>query len=70
MLSEILSNGHFVFWTAITIMVVGPTLIYCWSSVRRAEMEANLKRDMIARGMSADEIQRVLDAGKGKDDDE
>ena len=65
---DILTNFHFVFWSAVTIMVVGPSLGYCWASVRRAEIEANLKRDMIARGMSADEIQRVLAAGGEKEE--
>ena len=65
---EIFTNFHFVFWTAITIMVVAPSLGYSWSSVRRAEIDANLKRDMIARGMSADEIQRVLAAGGEKEE--
>ena len=33
-----------------------------WSSVRRAEMDAALKQDMLQRGMSADEIRTVLEA--------
>jgi hypothetical protein len=61
---EILSNGNVVFWGAITLIVIVPTLAYVWSSVRQAEIEASLKRDMIARGMSAEEIQRVLEASK------
>ena len=64
---DILTNFHFVFWSAVTIMVVAPSLGYCWSSVRRAEIEANLKRDMVARGLSADEIERVLNAGNAKE---
>jgi hypothetical protein len=65
---EILTDGQFVFWSAVTLMVLGPTIAYCWSSVRRAEIEANLKRDMIARGMSAEDIQRVLSATQEKDE--
>jgi hypothetical protein len=34
--------------------------------VRRAELDAALKRDMIARGMSVEEIERVLAAGPTK----
>ena len=60
---KILTNFHFVFWTALTIMVVAPALGYCWASVRRAEIQANLKHEMIVRGMSADDVARVLDAG-------
>ncbi len=55
---EILTDGQFVFWAAVTLMVLGPSFAYYWSTVRRAEIDAHLKRDMIARGMSAEEIQR------------
>jgi hypothetical protein len=34
-----------------------------WSDVRKKEILAGLKHDMLERGMSADEIQKVLDAG-------
>jgi hypothetical protein len=34
--------------------------LYRW---RKSELDAELKREMIARGMSADEIERVLAAG-------
>jgi hypothetical protein len=66
MLTEVINNGHFVFWSAIVLMAVVPSLAYFWASIRKAEIEANLKRDMIARGMSAEDIQRVLEASGGK----
>jgi len=34
-----------------------------WQKVRRAEIAAALKQDMLNRGMSADEIRTVLEAG-------
>jgi hypothetical protein len=34
-----------------------------WQRIRKAEIVAKLKHDMLERGMSADEIQDVLDAG-------
>ena len=34
-----------------------------WHSGRKAEIEAKLKADMLERGMSADEIRIVLEAG-------
>jgi hypothetical protein len=34
-----------------------------WQNVRQSEIAANLKRDMLDRGMSAEEIKTVLDAG-------
>ncbi|HWA99013.1 MAG TPA: hypothetical protein VG713_11000 [Pirellulales bacterium] len=58
------------------ITIVGGLLVgaftivaYAWASVhsatlahRRAELDAALKQDMLNRGMSADEIERVLKA--------
>jgi surface antigen len=73
------SPGHLISMVAI---VMGPLIAIVaivsasWARVRRAEthvqiaeMEAALKQQMIERGMSADEIVRVLEAGqssKGK----
>jgi hypothetical protein len=37
-----------------------------WHEVRKAEIAAALKRDMLDRGMSAFEIREVLEAGSGK----
>jgi hypothetical protein len=34
-----------------------------WQKVRRAEIIAALKQDMLNRGMSADDIRSVLEAG-------
>jgi hypothetical protein len=34
-----------------------------WLKMRKAELAANLKHDMLARGMSADDIEKVLNAG-------
>jgi hypothetical protein len=34
-----------------------------WHKIRRLETEAALKQDMLNRGMSADEIKTVLEAG-------
>ena len=36
-----------------------------WRAHRRTEIEASLKQDMLDRGMSADEIEKVLKATKG-----
>ena len=35
-----------------------------WRKVREAEQTAALKQSMVEKGMSADEIERVLKAGK------
>jgi hypothetical protein len=34
-----------------------------WLEMRKSEIAASLKQDMLNRGMSADEIRTVLDAG-------
>ena len=34
-----------------------------WSRMRRAQIAADLKRDMLDRGLSAEEIKTVLEAG-------
>jgi hypothetical protein len=34
-----------------------------WHKIRKAEIAAKLKHDMLDRGMSAEEIQMVLEAG-------
>lgn len=34
-----------------------------WNEVRKTEAAASLKQDMLNRGMSAEEIRTVLDAG-------
>ena len=42
--------------------VILGTITGCITSVRRAEIEAALKQDMLNRGMSAEEIKMVIEA--------
>jgi hypothetical protein len=49
-----------------SIVAISIVAISQWKKVRIAEMEATLKQQMIDRGMSADEIVRVLSASAGK----
>ena len=61
-LTSLLQNRTLVFWVAITLICVVPSIchyVYRW---RKTELEIELKRDMVARGMSAEEIERVLKA--------
>jgi hypothetical protein len=37
-----------------------------WRRVRAAEIAAELKRDMLDRGLSAEEIKTILDAGQSR----
>jgi hypothetical protein len=62
-----LNFGEMVGFIAITgglligfVAVVGGI----WSGVRKKEIAAGLKHDMLERGMSAEDIRMVLDAGK------
>jgi hypothetical protein len=65
-----LSEGGW-FWIAVAVIAAGwiiPTTINGvareWRRSRESEHLAALKQTMIERGMSADEIERVLNAGK------
>jgi hypothetical protein len=42
-----------------TIVMIGDY----WCKIRKAELQARLKQDMLDRGMSAEEIRDVLEAG-------
>ncbi|HEY4232883.1 MAG TPA: hypothetical protein VGM76_05640 [Lacipirellulaceae bacterium] len=62
-----LSSGDAIALVAISGgMLVGILSIAAgiWHKVRSEEIAANLKRDMLDRGMSADEIKTVLEAGR------
>jgi hypothetical protein len=65
-MSEVLFNPINVFWLAIVAMVCVPFGLEYWRKVRKDELDASLKHEMIARGMSADEIERVLAAKTSK----
>ena len=66
-LQLIVQNPVFVFWVAIAVIVVVPTvttaIATAWYKMRRADIDADLKHRMLEAGMSADEIERVLQAG-------
>jgi hypothetical protein len=47
--------------TAITLIGAAVLGGY-WSDIKNHQIEADLKRDMLDRGMSADEIQKVIEA--------
>jgi hypothetical protein len=62
-----ISNPSNFFWLAIASMCIVPSALYYMRQMKRDEQAASLKRDMIARGMSAEEIERVLAAKQGAD---
>jgi hypothetical protein len=64
--------GLFSSLGGLAVMAIA-VLSFCWALARRAEyrarqleLETNLKQDMLNRGMSAEEIERVLNAGHTK----
>lgn len=67
MLGGVLEGEHLVGIIAILSIFGGPFFIgawVAWLKHRRKELQVELKRDMVAAGMSADEIIRVLEAGE------
>ena len=59
-------------FAVVAIGVVIPFIAHYWYKTRRAEMELSLKQTMVERGMSAEEICAVIEAGQGgkNEDDE
>jgi hypothetical protein len=65
---EFLSHNPFIaFWILIMLPAVIGTAGHYWNRDRQQERLAQLKHAMIQRGMSADEIVRVLAAGSEQD---
>jgi hypothetical protein len=59
---QFLDNPVFIVFAFLTITSVASTVAYYWHKIHKTEVEAALKQEMIQRGMSADEIERVLRA--------
>jgi hypothetical protein len=57
-----------IFWVAVAAMCIAPWAFYYWRQVKQDQHDVDLKREMIARGMSAEEIERVLAAKSNKDE--
>ena len=75
MLSRMNGGELIGFFAVVGALVIAVSAIVgsLWASVRlaefrtrRAELEAGLKQDMLSRGMSVDEIERVIAAGQTK----
>jgi hypothetical protein len=61
-MTELLHNPVFLSLAAGVLIVLITVAPAYWFRARKASLEAELKRDMIARGMSADEICQVIQA--------
>jgi len=59
---ELFTNFWFLLFAMIVITSVTGTIAHVWQKVRRAEQEAALKQDMLQRGLSVEDIERVLRA--------
>ncbi len=59
---ELLGNFWFLLFGMIAVIAIAEA----WQKVRRGEQETELKRDMLQRGLSVEEMERVLRAGSGK----
>lgn len=51
------------------VVIVGTAAVLggIWYAVKKHEAEVRLKRDMVAKGYTADEIERILQAKQTKD---
>jgi hypothetical protein len=61
-----LGNPIFLVFAFLTITSVTGTVAHYWQKNRRDELETALKQDMIQRGMSADDIVKVLQVTKSR----
>jgi hypothetical protein len=59
-MDEMLGSSTFWLFAWLTITSVVSSVAYYWYKARKAELEASLKQQMIERGMSAEEIVKVL----------
>lgn len=59
---SVLSNFWFLAAATIIIIAVVALVTEAWRKVRQAEQDAELKREMLQRGLSVEEIERLLGA--------
>ncbi len=51
-----------IFATGVVVFAVAVVISLCWYKIRKSEIAAALKQDMLNRGMSAEEIKTVIEA--------
>ncbi len=73
-MESFLNNTTFIFWSAVVLIVVVPgvtsVLAHYWFRTRKAELDAQLKSQMVQLGMSAAEIERVINSGAETEEEE
>jgi hypothetical protein len=60
--------GFVAFCVCAALVALGCTIAVQWRKARQAELLTTLKKEMIERGMSAQEIQTVVRAGTDQDE--
>ncbi len=71
-MSEFLSRlsgndaGLFLFLACCLVLGIASIIGVVWYKLRKAEIDASLKQDMLNRGMSAEEIKTILEAADKK----
>lgn len=63
-METVLTNPFFLVFAFLTLSNATIAGSYYWYRARKAEIDAALKSEMLQRGMSADDIQKVLAAGR------
>jgi hypothetical protein len=63
---DVLNNPVFLVFAFLTITGVVASLAHAWQKVKESEVEAQLKNEMIQRGMSADDIKKVIEASPAR----
>jgi hypothetical protein len=63
---RLLTDPLFLVFSWLTLTSVVGTVGYYWSKARRDDQEAALKQETLQRGLSADDIVKVIQASKGK----
>jgi hypothetical protein len=59
---ELFGSFWFLLFASSTIVSVAGTLAHAWQKIRRAEAATALKQAMLERGLSVDEMERLLEA--------
>jgi len=62
---KLLTSPIFVVFASLTLISMVATIGYFWQRVRRDEIDASLKHSMLEKGMSADDIVKVLETNRG-----
>jgi hypothetical protein len=62
MLTTLLNNPIAVLFLGMSLSWIASTLGHYWHKVRKLELEVSLKLEMVQRGMSAEEICKVLES--------